>query len=62
MNYVNTEVANKSIVVPVSVYSRCCGYFSPVFLSSGNGRGTWNKGKLEEYKERKMINIDEFKK
>jgi len=50
------EVALK---VPVSVYSRCCGYFSPVFLSSGDGRGTWNKGKLEEFKERLNLKIPE---
>lgn len=31
------------------VYSRCCGYFRPV--------KNWNKGKREEFKERKMYEV-----
>ena len=31
------------------VYSRCCGYFRPV--------ANWNKGKQEEFKERKVFSI-----
>ena len=31
------------------VYSRVCGYFRPV--------SNWNRGKQEEFKERKTFNI-----
>ena len=31
------------------VYSRCCGYFRPV--------ANWNKGKKEEFKERKVFHV-----
>jgi len=36
--------------VPVEVYSRVVGYFRPV--------QQWNKGKQEEFKERKTYNVD----
>lgn len=32
--------------IPVEVYSRVCGYYRPV--------NQWNKGKKEEFKERKV--------
>lgn len=32
------------------VYSRVCGYFRPV--------SHWNEGKREEFKERKMFNVE----
>ena len=32
------------------VYSRVCGYFRPV--------SNWNKGKKEEFKERKTFRLD----
>ena len=32
------------------VYSRVCGYFRPV--------SNWNKGKKEEFKDRKMFALD----
>ena len=35
----------------VDVYSRIVGYYRPV--------SNWNKGKKQEYDERKMFNIDE---
>ncbi len=40
-------------VIPTEVYSRVCGYFRPV--------NQWNKGKREEYNERKKMkyNMDE---
>lgn len=31
------------------VFSRCCGYFRPV--------ANWNKGKQEEFKERKAFEV-----
>lgn len=32
------------------VFSRCCGYFRPV--------KNWNKGKREEFKDRKMFDTE----
>lgn len=40
----------KRLVVPVEVYSRVVGYFRPV--------NQWNKGKKEEYSERKTYMFD----
>jgi hypothetical protein len=55
MNHViNQETELK---IPVSVYSRCCGYFSPVYLPTG--RGTWNNAKMQEFEERKVLKIPE---
>jgi len=42
----------KRLVVPVEVYSRVVGYFRPV--------NQWNKGKKEEYSERKTYMFDSF--
>ena len=36
-----------AIRIPCEVYSRVVGYFRPV--------GSWNKGKTQEYKDRKMF-------
>ena len=36
--------------VPTEVYSRVVGYFRPV--------SQWNKGKREEFKERKEFKVD----
>jgi len=44
----------KVIVVPCEVYSRVVGYFRPV--------QNWNAGKQQEFKERKTINLNPFKK
>ncbi len=41
---------NRSIEVPVEVYSRVVGYYRPV--------NQWNKGKQEEFKERKEYSLD----
>jgi hypothetical protein len=38
--------------IPVEVYSRVVGYFRPV--------NQWNKGKQEEFRERKEFTIDEI--
>jgi len=38
--------------IPVEVYSRIVGYFSPV--------DQWNRGKQEEFKERKEFTISEI--
>jgi anaerobic ribonucleoside-triphosphate reductase len=35
--------------VPTEIYSRVCGFFRPV--------KEWNKGKKEEFKDRKCYNI-----
>jgi len=40
----------KKLVVPVEVYSRVVGYFRPV--------NQWNKGKREEFAERKTFKAD----
>jgi ribonucleoside-triphosphate reductase len=36
------------------VYSRVCGYFRPI--------ANWNKGKREEFGERKLYSLDKTKK
>ena len=38
--------------IPVEVYSRVVGYFRPV--------NQWNRGKQEEFKERKEFTISEI--
>jgi anaerobic ribonucleoside-triphosphate reductase len=38
--------------IPVEVYSRVVGYFRPV--------NQWNKGKKEEFQERKEFTINEI--
>lgn len=40
--------------IPTEIFSRVVGYFRPV--------NQWNKGKQEEFKERKEFKIDELKK
>lgn len=42
---------NKNLKVPVEVYSRVVGYFRPV--------NQWNKGKQEEFSERKAFLLEE---
>jgi hypothetical protein len=42
----------KQLVVPVEVYSRVVGYFRPV--------NQWNKGKKEEFSERKTFKAEHF--
>ena len=49
MNYVNTEVKNKSLVIPAEIYSRISGYYRPVFQ--------WNNAKRQEFKERLNLKI-----
>lgn len=45
--------------IPAEVYSRIAGYMRPVYM---NGKaGTWNKGKTEEFKDRKCYTIPELK-
>ena len=39
---------------PVECYSRVCGYFRPV--------SNWNKGKKEEFKDRKTFNLSNVNK
>lgn len=52
MNLV-TEQKTKTTVIPVEVYSRVSGYFRPV--------NQYNKGKREEFKDRKFAHISEVK-
>jgi hypothetical protein len=40
----------KRLVVPVEVYSRVAGYFRPV--------NQWNRGKQEEFSERRTYLVD----
>lgn len=42
--------------VPAEVYSRIVGYFRPVYTNGKTGQ--WNKGKQEEFLERKTITIE----
>ncbi len=41
----------KELKVPVEVYSRVVGYFRPI--------NQWNKGKQEEFHERKVYRLDQ---
>ena len=43
----------KKKVVPVETYSRVVGYYRPV--------ANWNKGKKEEFKERKSFKVKQGK-
>ena len=45
-------MTEKKMAVPVEVYSRVVGYFRPV--------NQWNKGKQQEYRERRVYNIPEL--
>ncbi len=49
MNHSNTQKK-----IPVEVYSRVVGYFRPV--------NQWNKGKQEEFKERKEYKLQPIEK
>ncbi len=40
--------------VPCEIYSRVVGYFRPV--------SNWNPGKQQEFKERKTVKIDSYRK
>lgn len=42
--------------VPAEVYSRISGYFRPVYVNGKSGQ--WNKGKTEEFKERKFVDVN----
>ncbi len=42
----------KELKIPVEVYSRVVGYFRPV--------NQWNKGKQEEFRERKTFRVEEI--
>jgi anaerobic ribonucleoside-triphosphate reductase len=44
------EKTQKVKVVPCEVYSRVVGYFRPV--------QNWNKGKQQEFNERKTVRLD----
>ncbi len=46
------EKTQKVKVVPCEVYSRVVGYFRPV--------QSWNKGKQQEFNERKTVRLDGF--
>lgn len=39
--------------IKCEIYSRCCGFFRPINL--------WNKGKREEFKDRKVMDLDKIK-
>ena len=43
----------RSIAVPVEVYSRVVGYYRPI--------NQWNKGKQEEFHERKEYSVSSLK-
>ena len=48
------ENAKKVRVIPCEIYSRVVGYFRPV--------QNWNPGKQQEFKERKTVKIETYKK
>lgn len=48
----NNKSDVKELKVPVEVYSRVVGYFRPV--------GQWNKGKQEEFKNRKTYVLSDI--
>jgi len=51
MNYVNTEVKNKSLVIPAIIYSRVSGFYSPTMQ--------FNKGKASEFADRVYYKVPE---
>lgn len=43
--------------IPAEIFSRIAGYFRPVYT---NGKtGSWNRGKTEEYSQRKTVKVPE---
>lgn len=56
MNHVTTDTNSTQKVkqIPTLIYSRVSGYYNPV--------QNFNRAKQEEFKERRYINIEEFKK
>jgi ribonucleoside-triphosphate reductase len=44
-------MSKKELKVPVEVYSRVVGYFRPI--------NQWNKGKQEEFRERKVYRVEQ---
>lgn len=47
----------EKVMIPAEVYSRVSGYMRPVYM---NGKsGTWNKGKTEEFGERRKLKVPE---
>jgi len=47
--------------VPTMIFSRVCGYFSPIVINEDGtaGKGnTWNRGKFSEFQDRKMYKIE----
>lgn len=50
----NSEQGATAIKIPVLTYSRVSGYYNPT--------SAFNKGKREEFSERKYLNIEAFKK
>jgi len=58
------KVIDKTLAIPAEVYSRISGYFRPVYVNGKSGQ--WNKGKTEEFSERKICDparliMDEIK-
>ena len=45
----------EKVKIPAEVYSRISGYFRPVYSNGKSGQ--WNKGKTEEFKERKFADV-----
>lgn len=44
--------------IPAEVFSRISGYFRPVYVNGKTGQ--WNRGKTEEFKERKYLKFEGF--
>ncbi len=47
------EPGTKIVGVKTEVYSRVVGYYRPV--------DSWNRGKREEFKDRKMVDVSSVK-
>lgn len=45
-----TKKERLEVEIPTEIFSRISGYFRPVMQ--------WNRGKKEEYKERKMMDVE----
>ena len=48
----------KEIKIAAEVFSRVSGYFRPVYTNGKTGH--WNKGKTEEFSQRKMLKVPNF--
>lgn len=54
---INTiKILEINLSVPCHVFSRVSGYYTPVYF--GDKSANWNKGKQEEFNERRYLNYE----